>query len=154
MRVLLRATKPAAFSEVLEAASLAAGFDLGPPARAPRILRAAASHLQQLAERENESRISMLSASIESYLEHLGGTRRQRITRPADLETVADELGITAQMTMADLNRLRREFALSNHPDRADLEERDNATRRMMVANMLIDREVEYRRAQQLPSRR
>lgn len=155
MRVFLSRARPAAdFSTVLEAASQAAGLDLSQPPRAARTLRTAAMHLQQLAERARESRMSMLSASIESYLEHLGGTRRQRIAPSADPDTVAGELGITDQMTMADLNRLRRAFALSNHPDRAGREDRDNATRRMMVANMLIDREVERRRAQQLSSKR
>jgi len=48
-------------------------------------------------------------------------------------------------MTLSDLNRLRRNYALANHPDRAGSADRENATRRMMVANMLIDREVNRR---------
>jgi hypothetical protein len=50
-------------------------------------------------------------------------------------------------MSFSDLSRLRRQFALANHPDRASMAEREDATRRMMVANMLIDGEVKRRSA-------
>jgi hypothetical protein len=52
---------------------------------------------------------------------------------------VADKLQLHPGMTAADLNRLRRKFALAHHPDRAGALERDAACRRMMIANMLID---------------
>jgi hypothetical protein len=137
------------FSDVLETASKAAGINLefgsGQQARPSWSLRSASSHLQQLAERERASRASMLSASIESYLEQLGDGRAQRLVRTANPGAIADELGITAQMTCDDLNRLRRKFALANHPDRSNSEEREIATRRMMIANMLIDRELKRR---------
>jgi hypothetical protein len=42
-------------------------------------------------------------------------------------------------MTAADLNRLRRKFALTLHPDRAGALDRDETCRRVMIANMLID---------------
>lgn len=150
MRVFLSSsTRQADFSQVLQSASEAAGLSLDPglSARAPQTPRIA-SHLQRLADREKESRASMLTASIESYLEHLGEARPRRATQPADLQTVSDELCITAQMTASDLNRLRRDFALANHPDRTAADDRDNATRRMMIANMLIDRELKRRRTQ------
>jgi hypothetical protein len=50
-------------------------------------------------------------------------------------------------MTLADLSQLRRQFALANHPDRVGASEREIATRRMMIANMLIDRERKRRHA-------
>lgn len=150
MRVFLsNSARREDFSEALEAASKAAGidldFDLGASSRASRSLRTAASHLQQLAERERESRASMLSASIESYLEQLGDNRTRKVPRSTDLKAIADELGITPQMSLDDLNRLRRRFALANHPDRSSSEEREIATLRMMTANMIIDGELKRR---------
>ena len=52
---------------------------------------------------------------------------------------VADTLQLRNGMTAADLNALRRRFALAHHPDRAAASEREQAGRRMMIANMLID---------------
>jgi len=152
MRVLLRNSGPGtAFGDVLDAAAQAAGvaYDDLRTGHSARALRgAASSHLQQLGDAVKESRQSMLRASIESYLEQLGETRTPRRRRPADVDAIADELAIGAHMSMADLNRLRREFALANHPDRTDSSERENATRRMMIANMLIDRALKLRSSQ------
>lgn len=150
MRVFLsKSTASEDFSEALEAASRAAGIDLefglGHPSRLATSLRAAASHLQELAEREYASRASMLSASIESYLEQLGDNRTRKVARSTDLKAIADELGITPQMSFDDLNRLRRRFALANHPDRSSSQEREIATLRMMTANMIIDGELKRR---------
>jgi hypothetical protein len=52
------------------------------------------------------------------------------------------QLGLHAGATDAEVMRLRREFALRNHPDRVPAELRDIATQRMMIANDLIDRHV------------
>jgi len=41
--------------------------------------------------------------------------------------------------TRADLNRLRRRFALANHPDRASAASRERSSARLSVANSLID---------------
>jgi hypothetical protein len=41
--------------------------------------------------------------------------------------------------TRADLNRLRRSFALANHPDRASAASRERSSARLSVANSLID---------------
>ncbi|MEO9875329.1 MAG: hypothetical protein ABJM26_04805 [Anderseniella sp.] len=41
--------------------------------------------------------------------------------------------------TRADLNRLRRRFALDNHPDRASAASRERSSARLSVANSLID---------------
>lgn len=60
-------------------------------------------------------------------------------TDPAD---IAAELAITAFMSHEELNRLRRRFALANHPDRLAPVHRDTATRRMMIANRLIDEAI------------
>lgn len=104
----------------------------------------AASRLQQLADRivEVAGRTGLAANSFDSYFEHQSESLAQRPKKPCDPQSVADELRITARMTSSDLNRLRREFALANHPDRADQTQREGATRRMMIANMLIDREL------------
>jgi hypothetical protein len=101
--------------------------------------------LQQLSDRERELRASTLSDPLDSYLEHDVKNRTPQASRAPDARSVADELHISGQMTMSDLNRLRREFALANHPDRVRASEREIATRRMMLANMLIDREMKCR---------
>jgi hypothetical protein len=53
--------------------------------------------------------------------------------------SLAAELGLKAGMTRAELQRLRRRFALANHPDRLSPSRREAASRRMTLANSLID---------------
>jgi len=146
MRVLLSFSEPD-FSEVLESAFRSAGLDLdaAPKAERPRTARGTSLRLHQLSERHRETPTSTLSVPLASYLEHQDKRRLPRVGRTADPQSVADELRITAQMSLSDLTRLRREYALANHPDRAGAADRENATRRMMVANMLIDREINRR---------
>jgi hypothetical protein len=55
------------------------------------------------------------------------------------LETVPRDLGLSNAMTPEDLHRIRREFALKNHPDRVPPALRGLATMRMVAANTLID---------------
>jgi hypothetical protein len=52
---------------------------------------------------------------------------------------VADQLKLTPTMTAQDLNRRRRAFALLYHPDCVAPEAREEASRRMTIANTLID---------------
>jgi hypothetical protein len=63
--------------------------------------------------------------------------------------SVADELQLTADLTMDDLHRIRREFALANHPDRVAPPMRERATRRMTIANALIDEAIQLARTAQ-----
>ncbi|SCB57042.1 hypothetical protein GA0061105_10229 [Rhizobium aethiopicum] len=60
-------------------------------------------------------------------------------TAPSD---VAAELAISAADTQQTLNEKRRAFAKGNHPDGVAEPFRDNANRRMMIANLLIDEAV------------
>jgi hypothetical protein len=72
-------------------------------------------------------------------------------TSPAlacDREAIAGELGLTPALGARDLERIRREFALANHPDRAAPAARDLATRRMTIANTLIDQALQDRKRQ------
>jgi hypothetical protein len=58
---------------------------------------------------------------------------------PVDREAVASELGISQRMSRVELDRIRRDFARSNHPDRVAIPLRQRAMIRMQLANMLID---------------
>ncbi|MEI9899732.1 MAG: hypothetical protein WDN31_05810 [Hyphomicrobium sp.] len=146
MRVFLSGRKsPPNFSDVLEDASRSAGIDIDYDLRHERVRARRAHGFERLGEIAHELRISTLSALLESYLEHQRERKVQRARRTADPQAVAGELCITEQMTLADLTRLRRRFALANHPDRAGADEREVATRRMMVANMLIDGAIKRR---------
>jgi hypothetical protein len=60
----------------------------------------------------------------------------------ATVEAVSRELALDAPRSTADLLRLRRAFALLNHPDLVPQERRAQATTRMALANFLIDREI------------
>jgi hypothetical protein len=60
------------------------------------------------------------------------------IELPVEPEIIAVELGLN-EAKPADLGRLRRVFALKNHPDRVPAHLRQNALKRMQVANGLID---------------
>jgi hypothetical protein len=64
-------------------------------------------------------------------------------------DRVAAELELESAATIADLKRIRRAFALRNHPDLFQPGSGTQATLRMKIANMLIDRrrkEIESRR--------
>jgi hypothetical protein len=56
------------------------------------------------------------------------------------------ELHLTPNLTCEDLARIRREFAKLNHPDRVLPPEREEATRRMTIANSLIDEALRSKR--------
>jgi hypothetical protein len=65
---------------------------------------------------------------------------------PAPLPSVEPD-DIAAELRMAnarwprDFDRIRREFARQNHPDRVEAHLRERAVTRMQIANMMIDRE-------------
>jgi hypothetical protein len=61
-----------------------------------------------------------------------------RVQKSED-ETIAEELGLRADLAIVDLRRIRRDFAKKNHPDRFEPAHRLGAARRMTIANMLID---------------
>jgi hypothetical protein len=54
-------------------------------------------------------------------------------------DAIARELGLHRVADLKSLDRLRREFAFGNHPDRVRPEWRDRAMARMQTANRLID---------------
>lgn len=62
--------------------------------------------------------------------------------------SVAEELALHAGLSVADLHRIRRDFALRNHPDRVPRWQHDEATQRMTLANVLIDRALRRKMTQ------
>jgi hypothetical protein len=54
-------------------------------------------------------------------------------------DAIARELALHRIVEVKSLDRLRREFAFRNHPDRVRSEWRDAAMARMQTANRLID---------------
>jgi hypothetical protein len=62
-------------------------------------------------------------------------------------DAIAEELGLHANLSISELQKLRRAFARDNHPDRLAPAQRELATHRMTIANMLIDRELRNRNA-------
>jgi len=150
MRVFLNTSKARpAFAQVLEEAARSAGVDAGEWVETTRPRHVGPSLLDALTDAVRELRVSNLSTMLQAYLEH------QSVRKPAprrsmatDLKSISDELRITEKMTSSELTRLRRRFAMTNHPDRVLVDEREIATRRMMVANMLIDRALKRRMCQ------
>lgn len=63
---------------------------------------------------------------------------------PADPAVIGEELGLADDLSAVDLNRIRRAFALRNHPDLCAAAYRDLATERMRIANMLIDAALKH----------
>ena len=60
-------------------------------------------------------------------------------------QRIADELGLTPNLCMQTLKKIRRSFARSYHPDRDDVCNRDLANQRMAIANRLIDEAINKR---------
>lgn len=65
---------------------------------------------------------------------------RRKIEPPSiDPAEVARELDIGTGRSVQELDRIRRDFAFRNHPDRVEGGMRQRAMVRMQIANMLID---------------
>lgn len=84
----------------------------------------------------------LLSRLYSDSLSHPSAT--EVVSEPApplktEHEQVVDELHLTPNLTTTDLKIIRRKFAKTNHPDRVPPAVRDEATRRMTIANSLID---------------
>ena len=57
-------------------------------------------------------------------------------------QEIADELAISLNDTVQSLGEKRRTFAKANHPDSVAPPFRENATKRMTLANLLIDEAI------------
>jgi hypothetical protein len=93
-------------------------------------------------EAEAQGRQAPPPALDSLYREPADGEPQQATGLPA-FRPVDQELGLMPGMAPADLQRIRREFALANHPDRVAPALRDQATERMTIANMLVDQALQ-----------
>jgi len=74
------------------------------------------------------------------------GSPAPSLPEECEPDALARELGLAEDLSTREVERIRRSFALANHPDRVSADQRDLATRRMTVANMLIDKALADRR--------
>ncbi|WP_020174367.1 hypothetical protein [Methyloferula stellata] len=79
---------------------------------------------------------SYLEDAVEPLLEAIASCEQ---------DAIAEELGLSENLSANDLKKLRRAFARANHPDRLAPSQREIATHRMTIANMLIDRELQQK---------
>ena len=78
--------------------------------------------------------------------------RAERLPTPprppkSEHDAVVDELHLTPNLSTGDLVKLRREYAKAHHPDRVLPDSREEATRRMTIANVLIDEALRSKKA-------
>ncbi|MBX3580878.1 MAG: hypothetical protein KF810_03145 [Rhizobiaceae bacterium] len=98
----------------------------------------------RLASEDIESELkTLLSDFVADHAINQGGAGAASAEISIDMlslepEAIATELGLDRTVP-ADLGRLRRLFALKNHPDRVPLHLRERALQRMQIANGLID---------------
>jgi hypothetical protein len=154
------------FSDLLEEACRKAGVEPDSPSGGGGVRASIARRLASQANKLASHALDLMGraasgaasgpAPFESYLEHESerAAPRAPLRKPVDAGAVAAELRISAAMSAADLADLRRAFARANHPDLAATNERDDATARMTIANMLIDRELQRRQPRVAAGRR
>jgi hypothetical protein len=81
------------------------------------------------------------AAALAWIQEQEEATAIQESQRPADesAETILVDLGLSENLTYDEITQLRRLYMWRNHPDRLGEAQRENATRRVAIANMLLD---------------
>jgi hypothetical protein len=136
-------TSGSSFASILEAALRARSDEKQPPRD---------GYLQRTADPQVQQAIDDLLSSpafvpveklAQIYSEGRPGQAPQDLYR-----VLADELHLSPDLTVDELRKLRREFAVSNHPDRVDPAERQRATRRMSLVNVLIDKALKEKMAE------
>lgn len=80
-----------------------------------------------------------MQAAAEGYKDVCEAAESWLQSRAVTPEDIARELGLSRNPGIDELKRIRRLYALSNHPDVATDGSREAATRRMQIANLLID---------------
>jgi hypothetical protein len=144
-------TSDNAFTRILEAALRARGED-GEAASAGHQHRASDPQVQQAIDDLLSSPAFVPVGKLaQLYSEDRTATGQV----PQDLyRFLADELHLSPDLTVDELRRLRREFAAGNHPDRVDPAERLRATRRMSLVNVLIDKALKEKMAEEASLKR
>jgi hypothetical protein len=142
------------FTEILEALQRVADGAAAPPRMSDQQLRDILDGIPELSD-DHSYIPSQVLAKI--YADARSQRSAAEESPPPELEIVADNrsedeivadaLQLTPELTVDDLLRIRREYALANHPDRVAPSEREQATRRMTIANMLIDQAMRQKKA-------
>jgi hypothetical protein len=132
-----------AFTEILEAALRTSAGEDQPSASVNAPYRASDPQVQQAIDDLLSSPAFVPVGKLaQIYNEERAGQMPQELYR-----FLADELHLSPDLTVDQLRRLRREFAVSNHPDRVEPSERHRATRRMSLVNVLIDKALKEKTA-------
>ena len=79
------------------------------------------------------------AGSADAYRHEVDGDHPAPAPSADEQAEIAAELGLAPTLSIADLKHIRRTFAMRNHPDRLHASMRWEATRRMTIANTLID---------------
>jgi hypothetical protein len=148
---MMQTIRPLSFAEILDEIYFAAEDSVMRRAEPQADNR---DWLFQLFAEPAESAADGASGKAEAFAERISAYREaegDRAAAPAvsEEERVAAELELEGATTIGDLKRIRRAFALRNHPDLFRPGSGAQATSRMKIANMLIDRrrkEIESRR--------
>lgn len=79
------------------------------------------------------------------YAEDPASETPRELRPETDRSSIAAELKLGPRLSREAIYRIRREFALANHPDLFGPAQHETATLRMTMANMLIDEELRKR---------
>jgi hypothetical protein len=127
------------FTRILETALAAKGGEADAEATLSHPSHSWDPQIQNAIEQLLNSPAYVPAAELARMYVEQRGTGRQK--SPQDLDQfLADELRLSPDLSIEDLRRLRRDFAIYNHPDRVSASERALATRRMSLVNALIDK--------------
>jgi len=135
------------FSSILEAALKARCEDREAADPGPRGYHVADPDIHEAIEQLLSSPAYVPVGRLAQMYADEQSSRRLQKGRNLD-QFLADELCLSPDLTAEDLKRLRREFAIYNHPDRVASAERDRATRRMTLVNVLIDKALKERKGE------
>jgi hypothetical protein len=142
----MRAIRQPSFADVLEDVTLVPddtpGMDPAPPAGASQ-----PDWLFHIFAAAAEAAVAAQS-SFAAYRE-AAGEASPSIAALGEEERVVVELDLASAKSLDDLTRIRRSFARRNHPDMVHPGLSEQATARMKIAHMLLDR-----RARELKARR
>lgn len=127
--------RPLSFDEILDDI-VEEARSAGSKARSAPTVEPRMKWFSHFLDRTVASDTSAIGSRRDAYCDEI----REISTALDDEDTVAAELALSRVASLAELKQVRRDFALRNHPDRMHSAVQGWATRRMTIANMLIDR--------------
>jgi hypothetical protein len=137
------------FEEILDQLYSVREDVLGPGAAKNAASAATQSMLERLLELQAEDPGISAEWLAQFYDADWGDSLPSSGYEVPDPPAVLQSLGILRDLSIEDLFMLRRAFARAHHPDLASPALKREATRRMALANMMIDRALAEKRAPQ-----